>query len=182
VRILGLDLSKRSAGWACWAEGDALAASSTWVLGSEYTSRGRTHGNLHRALSDLASLGAIDAIFYEEPLNLGPHAGFTNAETMKLLIGLAEHVESWGAEMQCRIVRAVNQSTWRRDFLGKMPRATKSAQLKDYAMARCRQLGFRPLKHDQAEAIGILDHACESLGITPPWRANEVLRPMLALS
>jgi hypothetical protein len=181
MRILALDLSKRSAGYGCWGEDDAVVTSGVWVLGSEYTSMGRTFCNLHEEMSGLASLGAIDAIFYEEPLNPGPHAGMTNAETIKVLNGLAMHAESWGTVMQCRIIRAVNQSSWRRSFLGKMPRATKSAQLKDYAMVRCRQLGFKPRKHDEAEAIGILDYACETLDITPPWRANEVLRPMLAL-
>lgn len=124
-------------------------------------------------------LGRIDAIFYEKPLNLGPAAGNTNADTIEVLIGLAMHVESWGDAMGCRIIRAVNQTSWRRSFLGAMKRGTKSVDLKDYAMQRCRQLGFSPQKHDQAEAIGILDYACFDLDLTPPWRANEVLRPAL---
>lgn len=176
MRILALDLSKRSAGWAAWGEGEARAASGVWVLGSEFTSMGRTFAKLHEQMSDVHALGAIDAVFYERPLQLGPHAGNTTAETAEVLIGLAAHAESWGDAMACRIVRAVNQVTWRRSFLGKMPRATKSGQLKDLAMERARQLGFRPAKHDEAEAIGILDYACEDLQITPPWRAQAVLR------
>ena len=120
-------------------------------------------------------MGAIDALFYEKPLNLGPAAGNTNAETIEVLIGLAMHVESWGDAMGCRIIRAVNQTSWRRSFLGAMKRGTKSKDLKDYAMERCRQLGFSPQKHDQAEAIGILDHACGELDILPYWRAENIL-------
>jgi len=170
MRILALDLSKRSAGWAVWGKGDQNLASGVWTLGSEFTSKGTTFGRLHGEMTAIHELGAIDAVFYEKPLNLGPGAGpATNQDTIDVLIGLAMHAESWADAMGCRIIREVHQATWRRHFLGKMPRATKSAELKDYAMARCRQLGFRSLKHDQAEAIGILDYACDSLSIVPPW-------------
>jgi len=179
MRILALDLSKRSAGWACWGPDDGMAASGAWVLGSEFTSKGRAFAKLHEEMSALHALGPIDHIFYERPLNLGPENGHTSADTINVLIGLAMHAESWGEAMGCRLIRDVHQATWRSFFLGRMPRATKSADLKMYAMSRARQLGFKPLKHDQAEAIGILDFACEQLGITPPWRANEVLRPPL---
>jgi hypothetical protein len=179
MRILALDLSKRSTGWACWSPGDQHVASGTCVLGSEYTAKGRTFANLHEELSGLNKMGRIDALFYEAPLNLGPGAGNTTAETINVLIGLAMHVESWGDAMNCRIIRAVNQTTWRREFLGPMKRGTKSMDLKDYAMERCRQLGFAPSKHDQAEAIGILTYACQSLDIAAPWVVNEILRPPL---
>lgn len=182
MRIVALDLSKRSAGWACWSKDDQQAFSGSWVLGSEFTSKGRTFGALHQRLSEINSLGRIDAIFYEKPLNLGPASGTTNADTIDVLIGLAMHAESWGDAMGCRIIRAVHQASWRRSFIGSMKRGTKSVDLKDYAMQRARQLGFKPSKHDQAEAIGILDHACFDLDIIPPWRANEVLRAPLGIA
>lgn len=169
MRILALDLSKTSTGFATWGPGDATLASGVWELGSAFTTPGTTFCRLHQRMSEVAALGAIDAVFFEEPLNLQGSSIKTSAETIHLLVGLAAHAQSWGEAMGCRIIRPVHQATWRRHFLGKMPRATKSAELKDYAMARCRQLGFRPLKHDQAEAIGILDYACDSLSIVPPW-------------
>jgi hypothetical protein len=179
MRVLGLDLSKRSTGWACWAPGDDRAHSGVWELGSEYTSRGRVFANLHQRMSDLHALGPIDAIFFEETIDPRKLSGHTNADTLRVLSGLAAHTESWGEAMGCQVVHPVNQVTWRRFFLGKMPAATKSEQLKDYAMRRARQLGFHPQKHDQAEAIGIMDFGCEQVGVTPPWRAQEVLRPPL---
>lgn len=182
MRILALDLSKRSAGWACWGPEDQRVASGTWELGSEFTSKGRTFAKLHQSMSDLHRLSAIEAIYYERPLNLGPAAGSTNAETLNVLIGLAMHAESWGEAMGCRIIQDINMSSWRAHFIGRMKRATSSADLKSYAMARCRQLGFRPIKHDQAEAIGILDYACEINKIMPPWRKDEILRPALGLT
>ncbi|MCP4620589.1 MAG: hypothetical protein GY844_29640 [Bradyrhizobium sp.] len=181
MRVAGLDLSKSSTGWAVWGHGDAVLASGTWQLGSEFTSRGRVFANLHARMMEIEALGHVDAWFYEEPIHPAQLQGGTNAETVKLAAGLASHVESAGEALGARIIRAVNMSTWRREFLGKMPRAMKTADLKDMAMQRCRQLGFKPLKHDQAEAIGILDYACASLNLVPYWRAQEVLRPPLGV-
>lgn len=132
---------------------------------------------------ELHRLGAIEAVFYEDLVNIVPGSPVaTNKESILLAAGIAAHIESFGEAMGFRIVRAVHQATWRRHFLGKMPRATRSAQLKEMAMARARQLGFRALKHDQAEAIGIMDYACAALDLTPPWAAAEVLRPPLGVS
>ena len=149
------------------------------MLGSEFTSRGRVFARLHEEMSALHRLGRIDAVFYERPLNLGPDNGHTTADTTNILVGLAMHAESWADAMGCRVIRDVAMASWRRHFLGSMPRATKSEQLKAMAMERCQQLGFKPAKHDQAEAIGILDYACDALGVLPYWRAGEVLRPAL---
>lgn len=179
MRVCALDLSKASAGFACWGPDDARAASGAWTLGSEFTSDGTVYCRLHENLTALHAVGKIDALFWEEPLDPRVLSGHTNIDSIRVLSGLAAHAASWGEAMGCRIVRAVNMSTWRRHFLGKMPRATKTAELKALAMERCRQLGFRPTCHDQAEAIGILDHACEELRMVPPWRRDEVLRPAL---
>ena len=169
MRILAMDLSKRSAGWACFAP-DERVVSGWWELGSEYTSKGRTFGRLHEEMSAVQDVcGDIDAVFYEAPLNLGPAAGHTNIDTINVLIGLAMHAESWSEAMGCKIIRDVNQVTWRRHFIGSMRRGTKSTDLKEYAMLRCREYGFTPRRHDEAEAIGILTYACDALGIAAPW-------------
>ena len=168
MRVLALDLSKRSAGWAMWAVGEERPASGAWELGSEYTSRPETFVRLHQRMSEQTAFGLPDAVFYEEPIQAVQLQGHTNIETLKLVAGLAAHAESWAEAMGCRIIRGVNLATWRRHFLGKMPRATKTAELKGYAVERCRQLGFRPRVHDEAEALGILDYACETLSILPP--------------
>src|SRR3546814_19503842 len=87
--------------------------------------------------------------------------------------------ECLGEELGCRIVRGVSPSTWRVNFIGSQKRGTKRATLKDLTKERCRQLGMKPQNDDEADAIGILTHAAESLGLSPPWTANEVLRPPL---
>lgn len=182
MRILGLDPSKRAMGWALWAPGDQIA-SGIWELGSELTSRGTVFARLHENMMALHRLGPIEAVFYEDIVNIVPGSPVpTNKDSILLAAGIAAHIESFGEAMGFRIIRAVHQAKWRRHFLGKMPRGTRSTDLKAMAMERARQLGFKPVKHDQAEAIGILDYACDALGLSAPWRADEVLRPPLGLA
>jgi hypothetical protein len=177
--LLALDLSKTSTGYAIWTPGSDRPVSGTWKLGSDMTTAGMVFINLHRQMSELYSVSPFDNVLYEEPLNLGPHSGFTNKDTIFLLVGLAAHVDSFCEAKRLRKYRCINNSSWRRTFLGKMKRGTKTKQLKDYAFERCHQLGFRPANADEADALGILDHMCELERIIPPWRANEVLRQPL---
>ena len=170
MRTIFLDLSKRSAGFALWGPGDARPVSGAWVLGSEFTADGLVYCKLHQNLSDLHALGQIEAIFWEEPLDARVLSGHTNIDTLRVLNGLAAHAASWGEAMGCRVIKSVNMTVWRRFFIGAMPRAKKTAELKQIAMERCRALGFRPQTHDEAEAIGGLTYAVDQLNLIAPWR------------
>ena len=172
--VLALDLSKRAAGWARYRSGDAKPAFGTWKLGSEVTSNGRAFLNLHRNLADQCAFGKPDLIAYEMPLMLGPAAGNTTAETQEILIGIAMHAESF-CEAKVIGCQSVNMSTWRRHFIGSMPRGLKRATLKDYVIKRCQELGLNPADDNQADALGILDHALSGRGILPPWRQANIL-------
>lgn len=182
MAILGLDLSKRSTGWALWEKSSDSARFGTWVLGSEFTSRGRTYKKLRQCVADLSSLVTVEYIFFEEPLRPEVLQGHTNIETLKVLAGLAATAECLGDELGCRIVRGVPPSTWRVSFIGSQKRGTKRETLKDLTMERCRQLGMKPGNDDEADAIGLLTHGAESIGMPPPWITNEVLRPPLGIS
>ncbi len=181
MRILALDLSKTSTGWACWAPGDPKPAFGHWVLGSPFTSNGAVFAKLHQNISELNSLGRIEAIYYEDAINILPGARNTNVHAIKLAAGLIAHADSWGHAMGCRIVRPVNMTAWRRSFFGNIGRGHKRKDLKDFAMERCQQLGFRPRNDDEADSLGILDHACFEQDIIPPWRRGEILRPALGM-
>ena len=177
--MIALDLSKRSTGWAVWPEDAEKQIYGHWVLGSEYTSDGRTYGKLHECLSDLLSVARFSHLYFEEPLRPEMLQGHTNIETLRVLTGLAAHAESFGAAMGMRTVKRVNISTWRKDFIGPQKRGTKSPTLKALVIERCHQLGFTPKRDDEADALGILDYACTLRGILPPWRSGEALRPLL---
>lgn len=179
--ILALDLSKRSSGYAVWKDGSPNPIHGLWVLGSEFTTDGQTYCKLHQNLSDLRQLVRFEHVFYEQPLRPEVLTGHTNVDTLRVLAGLAAHAESFAAALGCRSIQAVHQASWRKHFIGRMPRGTKTKAWKDYAMERCRQYGWKPRRDDEADALGLLDYGCELKGIVPPWRTDEVLRPMLGV-
>lgn len=175
---LALDLSIKSTGWALWSTGEDRPAFGTWELAPDVSWRGRAYVRLHRHLLDLHRLSPIDHIAFEEPL---PHAavkGNTTIDTLAAMAGLAAHAESF-AEAVGATHRSVNMATWRRHFIGKMPRGTKTLDLKALAMTRCRELGFDPARHDAAEAIGLLDYQLSLNGIVAPWRAGILQRELM---
>ena len=189
--MIALDLSKRSTGWAVWMGDDSPLQYGSWELGSEYTGRGQTFAKLHANLLDLRAVSRFEALYFEEPLNPTKLKGQTNIDTLRVLSGLAAHAESFGHALGLRIVQGINIDAWRPAFIGrinsneakrKAKAAGKSASdgLKSLTIERCRQLGFTPRNTDQADAIGILDYCVAMRGVVPPWRANEVLQPMLA--
>ena len=177
--ILTLDLSKRSTGWCLWAPGWESPRFASVQLGSEYTSDGRCCMKLHQVLADLHAIEPFEHLYFEQPLTIMQRGGASSVNS-DILLKLAGHAESFGEAYRLRTVMGVHIASWRRHYIGAMPRGTQSKELKDYTIERCRQLGFKPQNTDQADAIGLMDYACELRGITPPWRCNEVLRPPLA--
>lgn len=174
--FLALDLSGKATGWAFWNGESARPVSGIWSLTNALTDHGTMFMNLHQRMNDHFKLMPADIVFYEEPISLGPGAVQTNRDTVFTLIGLAAHVDSFCAAKSVRKLRSVNQKSWRRHFIGSMRRDVKTKALKAYAVERCHQLGIRPSRHDEAEAIGILSYACAMEDIVPPWEAGEVLR------
>ncbi|MBB4859652.1 hypothetical protein HNO88_002981 [Novosphingobium chloroacetimidivorans] len=196
MSYLALDLSKSSTGWALWAPGSDAPRYGHWQLGSEWTTEGGCYAKLHRNLSDLHKVAGFTHLYFEEPINPGHLTGNTSIATIWLLSGLAAHAQSFGHIKRCRIVKAVNVERWRKDFIGDMvvrevkagtrrrrkagdSKASSTDQLKKLVIERCKQFGFAPRKNDEADAIGILTYSLLLDGVTPPWIANETLRPAL---
>lgn len=177
--IIALDLSKRSTGWAVWMPEMPKPIYGTWALGSEFTSDGRTYAKLLENLSDQRKLTRFEAAFYEQPLRAEVLQGFTNIDTLRILSGLAAVTEYFAYGVGLRCCQAVPLGSWRKHFIGKMPRGTKSKEWKDYAKERCAQYGWTVKTDDEADALGLLDYGCEVRGIVPPWRKDEVLRQPL---
>jgi hypothetical protein len=175
--VLALDLSVKSTGFALWSDSQAKPVCGTWELAGGIAHAAKAFVRLHRHLKDVYGLAPIDLIAFEDPLP--PHAvhGQTSIDVLKASAGLAAHVQSFSEAMGIRCC-AVNQSTWRRHFLGAMPRGTKTPDLKHLAMQRCRELGFEVIKHDAAEACGLLDYQLSIEGIIAPWREGILQRQM----
>ena len=172
MAYLALDLSKRSAGWAWWAPGHDLPKCGTWELGNELTTPARAFLRLHQRMNDMHVVEPLQEVRWERPLLLGMGSAHSTPETQFVLIGLAAHADSYCEAKDIRRRGAVDAATWRRHFIGKQPRGTRSANLKDLAMQACRALGIEPHRHDAAEAVGILDHMLFLSGVKAPWRAE----------
>lgn len=192
--VLALDLSKSRTGWAVWDRGWEKPRYGGWRLGSEYTSDGAVFCRLHTELDGLWRLTRFEKIYYEQAINPANLGGKTNIKTLDLAAGLAAHVLSFAEARGCQ-PHAVNVGTWRKDFVGtdlvkdaqaeaRARRATSGKgsardKLKALTRDRCRQLGLSPRSDDEADALGILDFALDfHEQVRPPWRADEVLRPM----
>lgn len=181
LTVLALDLSVKSTGFALWSSGQTKPVSGTWELAGGIAHAPKAFVRLHRHLRDINDDTPVDLIVFEDPLP--PHAvhGQTSIDVLKASAGLAAHVQSFAEAMGIRC-RGVHQQTWRRHFLGALPRGVKSADYKHMAMTRCRELGFEPSKHDAAEALGLLDYELSIEGIIAPWRQDVLQRQMTLAS
>lgn len=152
-----------------WSRGQERPAHGTWELAPSIDYAARAYVRLHKALLDLNRLEKIECLVFEEAIPAHQLHGNTNALTIRAAAGLATHAESFSEAIGCRY-HEVPIAAWRRHWIGKMPRGTGTPDLKHFSMRRCRQLGFEPQKHDEAEAIGLLDYQLTIEGVTPPWR------------
>lgn len=196
MRILAIDPSKRSCGWACFSDKDERPAYGTWELGSEYTSIGKLGMNVHQNIVDLHRLGEITHIFYEDAFIVALKSQSNSFVWLEQISCIEAHIQSVAEALGVRQIRKVPLNTWRSHFVGsgevsQTKRAVKlkglavnkkisaSDALKQLVMERAMQLGFRPKNIDESDALGILDYACDWHGITPPWRRDNVLLPAL---
>ena len=151
-----------------WSPGQERPACGTWELAHHIDFAARAFVRLHKGLLDLHRLEPIERLTFEEPIPGHMLKGQTSADTLMALAGLAAHAMSFCEAMGIPY-RSVPIAAWRRHWIGKMPRGTKTPDLKAFSMRRCRELGFPVLKHDAAEACGLLDYELHSEGVQRPW-------------
>lgn len=152
-----------------WSPGLERPAHGTWELAGGIEWAARAYVRVHKNLLDLHRLEPIQCLVFEEPIPAHQLHGNSNADTIAAAAGLAAHAMSFAEAIGCRW-RSIPIAAWRKHWIGKMPRGTGTPDLKHFSMKRCRELGFEVIKHDEAEAIGILDYQLTIDGVTPPWR------------
>ena len=199
MSVLALDLSKTSTGWAVYSDGADRPRVGHWRLGSEFTSDGQVFNKLLTCLKELRQVVRFDHVYYEQKINPAQLAGHTTIQTINLMSGLEAMVKTFAYAKRLRTCQGINVGNWRPDFIGAVEhseakrrarklrdagdkRASARKDLKDLTMERCRQLGFAPRNDDEADAIGILTYAILLRGETPPWLADETLRPLMTAS
>lgn len=172
-RFLALDQSLSSTGYAVWDEGDALPRSGAWPLCEGIKHRPHAFLGIHREVAAIHRERAIAMLAYEQPIKTPSD----KVEKLIGLYGLAAHIESI-AHVKLIPFEVISARSWRSTFIGKEAHGVGSERVKRMAVERCRHFGMDPATHDEAEAVGILDHLLHTLKIVPPWReANPFLPP-----
>lgn len=180
MRIAALDLSKASCGWATFdSEGrNRQLMYGSRKLGSSHTDNGRVFLSFQEWLyEELLEICLFETIYVEAPMDPRNMGKFTNMQTMMIAFGLHTHTESFCYNQGIKF-RSVQMATWWKHYNGK-PRPKTSDLMKRDTRSRAFSLGFITKNNDEADALGILDYAIEMEGMTPPWRAHEILRKPL---
>lgn len=174
MHILATDLSGSNTGWARWRPGLDLPISGAKRLCDSQDQCAGAFIAIHKLIASIHNDLAIDLIVREAPIVLRTDT----VAGLMLNIGIAAHVVSY-AKVKNIPCDPVAIDTWRGTWLGRERLGIKGEALKQLSVARCRQFGMDPSSHDEAEAIGILDHKMHELGIQPPWRiAHPFLAPL----
>ena len=178
--FLGLDVATAT-GWAIWQPGMDRPHYGTWRLPGGGDAIGEKCVALHRQLADLHAVYPFDRVCMEAAIQPGGLQGFTNVQTVHLLVGLCSHVESFCAAYGIR-VRQVPNSSWKKYFFGRGVRGKHidSKTFKKMSMERCNELGWHPDSQDAADACGVLAYMIELSEQIPPWRDATVLRREIA--
>lgn len=174
MRVLTLDQSLSSTGWALWDEGDDKPVSGAWPLCDGIKHRAAGFVQLHRNLAAIHAECPINLLAYEQPIKTPAD----KVEKLIALYGIAAHIESY-----CKIkgipFLIIGQRKWRASFIGKDCHGLGTERIKRLSIERARQFGLDPITHDEAEAIGILDHVLHLHKIMPPWRVkNPFIMPL----
>ena len=153
--VLALDLATVT-GWAYGRPGEVP------IFGHlRFVSQGTSRAGLYRAFRSWLDRGdgyQPDLIVYESSAVPSIMAGKTNIDTIKTLIGLAEHLEEWAYN---RVeLREASVSQVRSHFIG---RNMKANIAKPMTMERCKELGWNVENHDDADACALWDYQCSFL-------------------
>lgn len=194
----GQKLRKWRVNWRYFPEQDKSVGWGFWDLrGSEYAPFGYSAGKLLACLLELNKFVSIDRIFWEQRFPS------TNFATGDLLASLGGAVAIFCFNRRPRVVKAVDNRHWSPHFIGRVEYTDTKArarrinkmrkeqgedrkvsarkELKSLSEARARAYGFTIERDDESDALGILDYGLDINGTIPPWRAGEVLQPMLSI-
>lgn len=153
-KILALDLAAET-GWAHGRPGQVPTFGNI-----RFAPRGSAHALIYRKLRAWLdawithATSEPDLIVYESAAIAMQMIGRTNAQTVRLLTGMCEHVEELCYD---RVeLREASTSQVRAHFLGS--NRIKRDEAKAMTMNRCIELGWMVENHDQADACATWDY------------------------
>jgi hypothetical protein len=153
--VLALDLATVT-GFA-WGKPGAVPKFGSIRLSKPGTSRALTYRNFRIWLEDIWNVRdkQPDLIVFESPAVPSIMSGKTNIDTIKLLLGLSEHLEEWCyGKFE---LREASVSQVRSHFIGSNKKAILA---KPKTMARCKELGWDVVTYDEADACALWDYQC----------------------
>jgi hypothetical protein len=157
-RVLALDLATTT-GWAYGTPG-SIPQCGHLRFSKPGTSRAATYRVFRRWLDETwgAREEIPELIVYESPA-VGMHmGGKTNVDTLKLLSGLAEHLEEWA--YQKTELREASVSQVRSHFIGQN---LKSKIAKPMVFEQCLALGWEVETTDESDACALWHYQCHWL-------------------
>jgi hypothetical protein len=151
--VLALDLATTT-GWAYGKPG------AVPVFGSHrFVKKGEPRAPAYRAfrlwLDLFLSAHKTDLVVFESPALPMVMHGRTNIDTIKLLIGLAEHLEEWCYDRF--ELREATVSQVRAHFIGSN---MKSKIAKPMTLDRCHELDWNVETTDEADACALWSYQC----------------------
>jgi hypothetical protein len=169
--ILALDLAKNT-GWA-WGPPGGEPIHGSVDFGAGAASRARVLRRCREWLRDFLTVNDTRLVVFEAPMTPDQLHGYTNIDSIRLLIGIAETVDELLFDRLD--VREAKVNDVRRFFLGsaRIKRDDAKAQTK----MLCRRLGWRPVDDNAADALALWSYQCaimspeHSVKLLPLWGA-----------
>ncbi|UQR66190.1 hypothetical protein LRP30_13440 [Bradyrhizobium sp. C-145] len=151
-RILALDLASRT-GWAVGYPNEDKPHSGSVRFAREGASMGAVFAGCRQWLNEfLATENDIKLVVFEAPMVPQHMAGRTNAEIIRVLIGLCAVVEEF-TYARGYDVREARVSDVRTHFIGSNRHKRKEA--KSLTMDACYRLGWTPSDDNAADALAL---------------------------
>jgi hypothetical protein len=153
---LALDLASTT-GWAYGNPGGRPLCGSHRIT-RPGASRAKIYHEFRVWLDLLCSAHRPKLIVYESPVVPMLMHGSTNIDTIRLLTGLAEHLEEWAYEKF--ELREASVAQVRSHFIG---RNMKTKVAMPLIHQRCKDLGWPVNNDDEADAAALWDYQCSFL-------------------
>jgi hypothetical protein len=161
--VLALDLATVT-GWA-WGQPGSLPKFGHERFAKQGEPRPVAYRKFRLWLDLFCSARRPDLIVFESPAVPSFMGGKTNIETIRLLMGLAEHLEEWAWEKF--ELREATTAQVRAHFIG---RNLRSNVAKPLVMARCRERGWMVETTDEADACALFSYQCAFLRPDLAWQ------------
>ena len=179
--VLAVDPSKTQTGWARFKAGDVKPLCGHFSSGGPHSTRRDLIGKFYREFTAIVAFPP-DLIAFERPLRGDAQSNEDNNRNANAMATIIELV-AYAHRIRCT---DHDNNTWKSSFfntdipmrvknhLGKSMKNPRY-NTKAISLAMCKAFDIDVANHDEADAVGLLDHVLGLEGIIAPWRRDNVL-------